>query len=78
MLWLVKNPSLGDRNLEAQSLLKLAQICESENLPGQAAKYYELYLEFRPGDQGVQDKLKRVETNKSNAIIYSLWGNKDE
>ncbi len=78
LLWLVKNPSLGDRNLKAQSLLKLAQICDSEKLPEQAAKYYELYLEFRPGDQGVKDRLQQVQPNKSKAIIYSPWGEKDE
>jgi len=78
LLWLVKNPSLGDRNLKAQSLLKLAQICEKENQPEQAAKYYELYLEFRPEDQRVKNKLEQVQTNKSRAIIYSPWGEKHE
>jgi len=73
LFWIERNPGKSPKHIQLQSLILLGNIFEKERDPKQALRYYQRYLEQKPDDQRILDKLKELKKATPSELIKSPW-----
>jgi|GEM_PF-1348794 len=73
LLWIERNPGGIPKYIQLESLILLGNIFEKERDPKQALRYYQRYLEQKPEDQRILNKVKELKKSTPSELIKSPW-----